>query len=320
MIRRLYNPGIFQGNLKRTSYFEGWYFKHVSGDLNYVYSFIPGISLTNNHSHAFIQIIDGITGMTEYVEYPLKEFTWNRKRLSVKVGKSLFTDNNILLDIDSNNVKIKGEIEYTNLVRYPRRFFSPGIMGWYSFVPFMECKHGIISANHSLSGTIKSNGDTIDFTSGKGYIEKDWGISFPETWIWIQCNNFSDNATSFSFSIAKIPWLRKFFIGFIAFLYYDNKYILFTSYNNSSVYGIKQDKKTLSLTLENKEYVLKIRAVRKSSGELRAPSTGEMSRRIKESIDSDIHLTLYDLHGNNIYEDAGKRAGLEIIDTIFDYV
>ena len=35
---------------------------------------------------------------------------------------------------------------------YPGTIFSPGIMGWYSFVPFMECKHGIVSINHDLTG------------------------------------------------------------------------------------------------------------------------------------------------------------------------
>jgi len=317
---RLYRPELFQGDLRKNKYFEGWYFKHVSRDLNHVYSFIPGVSLTNNHPHSFIQVIDGIAGKTEYIEYPLDEFVWDRNKLFLKIGKSSFNENHIQLNINRENVKITGQIDYTNNVKYPKKFLSPGIMGWYSFVPFMECKHGIVSANHSLAGSISINGNTIDFNNGKGYIEKDWGASFPEAWIWLQCNNFNNAGTSFSFSIAKIPWIRKFFIGFIAFLYYDKQFILFSSYNKSSVYGIKQDRATLSLTLENKKYNLKIRVTRNSFGELRAPSTGEMSRRIKESIDSDIHIELYDTRGIMIYEDSGKRAGLEIIDEIFKYL
>ncbi|WP_243392439.1 MULTISPECIES: tocopherol cyclase family protein [unclassified Mesotoga] len=30
----------------------------------------------------------------------------------------------------------------------------------------------------------------IDLTGGKGYIEKDWGRSLPDAWIWMQSNNF----------------------------------------------------------------------------------------------------------------------------------
>jgi hypothetical protein len=53
-------------------------------------------------------------------------------------------------------------------------------MGWYSFIPFMECKHGIVSANHKIKGKITVNNQIIDFDEGQGYIEKDWGTSFPE--------------------------------------------------------------------------------------------------------------------------------------------
>ena len=41
MFRRLYNPEIFQGNLRKKQYFEGWYFKQVTQDQAYTFSFIP---------------------------------------------------------------------------------------------------------------------------------------------------------------------------------------------------------------------------------------------------------------------------------------
>jgi tocopherol cyclase len=75
---RIYRPEIFQGNMKKKNYFEGWYFKHVSQDLKHVLSFIPGISLTENDPHSFIQVINGITGKTEYISYPLDEFIWDK--------------------------------------------------------------------------------------------------------------------------------------------------------------------------------------------------------------------------------------------------
>ena len=78
---RIYEPGIFQGNLEKRNYFEGWYFKHVSEDLTHVYSFIPGVSISLNNHHAFIQVINGISGETEYVPYPLEEFSWDKKKI-----------------------------------------------------------------------------------------------------------------------------------------------------------------------------------------------------------------------------------------------
>jgi tocopherol cyclase len=316
----IYRPEVFQGNLKMKNYFEGWYFKHISHDLQQVWSFIPGVSLNDRDPHAFIQVIDGITGKTEYITYPLQEFIWDKKRLYLKIGNSVFTDKYIDLNIDKENLKISGHIDYANIVNYPKRLFSPGIMGWYSFVPFMECKHGIVSVNHDLTGCLKLNDNMIDFTNGKGYIEKDWGTSFPEAWLWIQANNFNDHNTSFTFSVAKIPWRKKFFIGFIAFLYYNKKFYLFSTYNNSELSEINHSEKSVSLTLTNHNSVLKICVVKNTFGELRAPSSGDMSRRIKESIDSEVSLRLYDKKNNLIYSDSSKRAGLEVIDAIFDYI
>jgi tocopherol cyclase len=317
---RIYKPGIFQGNMKKKNYFEGWYFKHVSADLNNVWSFIPGISLNTEDPHAFIQVINGITGDSVYVIYPVSLFSYSRDELKLKIGNSEFTDKYISLDITHDNLKIRAKLIYHKTTPYPATLFSPGIMGWYSFVPFMECKHGIVSANHELEGYISVNENITDFQNGKGYIEKDWGTSFPETWIWIQANNFADRGTSLQFSVAKIPWLGKFFIGFIAFLYYDNRFHLFCTYNHSAISEISHTENSIDLVVTNKNYSLGIHAKKSTFGELRAPVSGKMSRRIKESVDSEVSLTLSDKNKKLIYSDSSKRAGLEIIETIFDYL
>jgi tocopherol cyclase len=317
---RLFKPEVFQGNLKQKNYFEGWYFKNVSNDLRHVWSFIPGVSITEKDPHAFIQAIDGITGKSEYFRYPLIDFFWEKDCLNIKIGNSVFTETYIDLKIENENFSFSGHLSFSNIVKYPGSIFSPGIMGWYSFVPFMECKHGIVSVNHNLSGSLMVNNDKVDFNGGKGYIEKDWGTSFPEAWLWIQCNNFTNPDTSFTFSVAKIPWLGKFFVGFIAFLYFNNRFFLFSTYGNSAITELNHSGQLISLTLKNKNHILKVNASKNSFGELRAPQSGDMSRRIKESIDSDVSISLYDKHENLIYNDTGTRAGLEVIEEIFGYV
>jgi len=317
---RFLSPEIFQGDLKQKNYFEGWYFKHVSKDLNYVFSIIAGVSLTSHDPHAFIQILNGITAETDYITYPINKFTWEKTHLYLGIGDSVFTDKFMNLSIERENIYLSGYVEYNNIIRYPRTLLSPGIMGWYSFVPYMECKHGIISVNHDLKGKIMFNGNSIDLNNGKGYIEKDWGTSFPEAWIWIQSNNFSNHDTSFTFSIAKIPWLGRFFMGFISFLYLNGRFFLFSTYNKSVITKIAHDNVSVTIEMKSNNAILNVNVVKNSFGELRAPASGDMSRRIKESIDSTIDLTLHDKDGKLIYEDSGKRAGLEIIEEIFHYI
>jgi hypothetical protein len=319
MIFRVYKPDVFRGSLRKRNYFEGWYFKHVSSDLKNVVTFIPGISLNNSDPHAFIQIINGITGESDYIPYSLSEFDFSRNSLYIKIGKSVFTDTFSAPDIDRGQFRISGKISYGNMIRYPNKLFSPGIMGWYSFVPSMECKHGIVSVNHNLSGRLISDYRLIDFTNGKGYIEKDWGTSFPETWLWIQANNFEDRETSFSFSVAKIPWRGKYFLGFISYLYYNRKFYNFSTYNGSKIELMRNHEDSVFLILRNKNHILKLSATKSFSGILNAPASGEMIRRIKESNDSNVSIALFNSQNEVIYTDMSQRAGIEIIETIFDY-
>jgi len=320
MIFRIYHPEVFQGSLKKKRYFEGWYFKHVTRDNSRTLSVIPGISLSGDDSHAFIQIMDGLTGLSNYTRFPLREFGWDKKSLSLQIGSSEFTLDHLILNVKDDNLRVTGRIDYQKMVKYPGNLISPGIMGWYSFVPFMECNHGIVSVTHELSGRISINRNSVDFDSGTGYIEKDWGTSFPEAWIWIQSNSFPEPDTSFSFSIAKIPWLGSFFVGFIAYLYFNNRFYLFSTYNRSLVSLVSRDKDSIGLIVRNKRNTLKIRVFKKSFGDLVAPVAGVMSRRIKESMDSEVHLEFYNKLNHLEYESTGKCAGLEVIEKIFDYI
>lgn len=316
----LFKPELFQGSLGLKNYFEGWYFKQVSADRAQTIALIPGISLNGNDKHAFIQVIDSAAGISDYIRYPLETFKWDRKELSIKVGDSEFTGSGIRTDIKGEKVSLLGELSFNGLVKYPSSVLSPGIMGWYSFVPFMECNHGVVSVDHKVTGRLVSNGVAHDYSGGKGYIEKDWGSSFPEAWIWIQSNNFGSESLSFMLSIAKIPWMGKFFIGFISFLYYNMRFYLFNTYSSSSFRLIANSDSELSFEVKNKEHLLAVRVLKKSFRDLVAPVTGEMKRGIRESVDSEIHIVLKEKNGKVVCSDTGHNVGLEVTEEIFRYI
>lgn len=317
---KISHPELFQGHLNKKNYFEGWFLKHCSADQSNVISVIPGIALNSKDSHAFIQIIDGISGETHYIPYPVETFQWDRRNFKIQLGHSSFSLDGISLNIKNESIELTGRVDYINPVRYPGNLLSPGIMGWYSYVPFMECYHGIVSANHHLFGNLTFKQKDIDFSGGKGYIEKDWGTSFPEAWIWLQCNHFTTQNASLFISIAKIPWLGKFFMGFIAFLYLDGKYHQFSTYNHSKISQVSFNGQKLSIEVKSKSHTLRAIVVKNSTGELKAPDTGSMSRRIKESNDSVVDLTLIENGKSVIFQETGQRAGLEIVEKIFDYL
>jgi tocopherol cyclase len=186
-------------------------------------------------------------------------------------------------------------------------------MGWYSFVPFMECYHGLVSLDHSLRGFFELNGSRIDFDGGRGYIEKDWGRSFPSSWVWMQTNSFKKAGDSFMLSIARIPWLGSYFVGFLGFVVVSGMVHKFATYTGARLRGLSITDSQARVQIRSGEYQLSIIGFKKRRGVLQAPVNGVMERRIHESIDSEISLEIKKSDGKVLFSDTGKSSGLEIV-------
>jgi tocopherol cyclase len=313
-LKKLGNPEIFQGNKKKKSYFEGWYFKMVSSVDSSILSIIPGIALSHDGSeqHAFIQIIDGRTTKTEYYSFPIEEFSFSRKEFAIKIGQNYFSKDKIILNLHSDSSFVSGEVQMSNQIQFPKqRILNPGIMGWYRFVPFMQCYHGVVSLTHQLKGNLVMNGVSYDFKKGIGYIEKDWGSSMPSAWIWMQSNNFQNGNSSLMLSIANIPWLGKSFTGFLGFFLHDSTLYRFATYTHAKIQVEESGADTLLISIKNRNNIFSIEAIHKNAGLLKAPVKGSMDRRIPESIDARLRLAVHDTKGNLIFCDSTSIAGLE---------
>ena len=316
-LKRKRNPEIFQGDMNQRRYFEGWYFKNVDPREARPIAIIPGISLTETGSHAFIQVLEGNTGISHYMEYPLKEFWASKEEFDIKVGECRFTWKGINLNIEDERVYVEGSISFNDPVTWRRSLLTPGIMGWYSYVPFMECYHGLVSMSHSLSGSLAINGDRVDYTEGKGYAEKDWGRSFPSAHIWMQSNHFDNPETSFMLSAARIPWVGSSFTGFILILWYKGEFLNMSTYTGARLIRLRKEEDRVHITVEKGRHSLDVTAYRGSSGLLRAPKLGEMQGRVSESMDSLINIRLVNNVSKDIlYEDSGRNSGLEIRDEL----
>ena len=313
-IKKLGHPELFQGNHKRKKYFEGWYFKMVSADGSSILSIIPGISLSGDgkEQHAFIQVIDGKSAKTDYYRFPIGEFFYSKKGFAIQVGKNYFSKDKLILNIQTDSATIVGEIRMSKQVELSSpKILNPGIMGWYRFMPFMQCYHGVVSLTHQLDGHLVKDGKDYNFDQGIGYIEKDWGSSMPSAWIWMQSNNFQKGNSSFMLSIANVPWLGKPFTGFLGFFLNDNTLYRFATYTHAKLHLDATGPDTTKITVKDRRNTFSIVAVRNNSGLLRAPVKGSMDRRIAESIDARLHLTIFDRKGKLIFDDSTSIAGFE---------
>ncbi len=313
-IKTTLNPDAYHGAGQKPPFFEGWYFKIADCSAKQTFAIIPGVffSKKSAESHAFVQILDGKTGAVSYCEYPLNDFKASDGVFEVQLGKNRFAANKATLDIEQNGVSISGELSFQNITLWPVTLASPGIMGWYAWAPFMECFHGVVSLDHSISGSLNYNGKEISFDGGRGYIEKDWGRSFPGAWVWLQSNHFSQTGTSLTASIAIIPWLRGSFLGYIAGLWHEGVLHRFTTYTGAKVDHLEIKGKDVAMTLSNKTHILEIGATRTSGGLLQAPSVDGMDRQILETIGSTVEMHFKTRDGKTIFQGVGENGGLEV--------
>jgi len=315
---RVLRPLAFHGAGKSGPFFEGWYFKLVSADGAQRLSVIPGTYIGKDHhdDHAFIQLIDGVSGHSDFYPFSFDQFSFVPNEMDVRVGKNHFTHSRISLDLDLPNMRLEGSVAFSGQYPWPVTLSSPGVMGWYAWVPGMECYHGIVSMDHSLTGQLTLNDKLLDFNGGRGYMEKDWGRAMPSAWIWMQTNHFEQPGISLTFSIADIPWGRYSFTGFLGGFLFNDRLYRFTTYTGAKVSRLKVTDETVRFAVSDRKFQLEIEAQRQEGSVLQAPTTSQMDRRITESLSASIHVSLSEKHNGAWVEKfagTGMHAGLEVV-------
>ena len=314
--RGVRHPEAFHGQGKTNNFFEGWYIKLVSADTNQRWAVIPGIFRglksdgVNSVDQAFVQVLDGKTGRSWFHEFPIEEFKAETEEFRVSVGDNHFDSHGVTLNLP----QLKGTIKYsTPIDPWPVTLASPGIMGWFGLVPFMECFHGIVSFGHTLQGTLEVEGSKTSFDAGRGYMEKDWGKGFPSGYVWMQTNHFaSDPEASFIGSVAIIPWLGSAFRGYIVGLKHSGKLHKWTTYNRSKETLLKIDDSHITWTLTGPDGVIELRAERVAGGLLHAPLRTAMHQRVEETMLATIELRHLSQSGEVLFESVGDCAAMEV--------
>ena len=310
------HPEGFHGNGKTRNFFEGWYFKIVSEDQKQKWAIIPGIFRGlggSSRDEAFVQVLDGSTGRSWYHVYPVYEFSASETAFDVTVGENHFSSAGATLNLP----QLKGRLEITcDFKPWPVTLASPGIMGWYGLVPFMECFHGIVSFSHSLEGNLEVEGKNESFEGGKGYIEKDWGRNFPSGYIWLHSNHLQESPdASLIASAAIIPWLGKPFRGFILGLHHSGQLHSWTTYNKSKEEWLKIDDTHINWKVSGPSGELELKAERKRGGLLHAPLREAMHQRVEETLDGVVEVK-HTKDGKTLLHSTATTSGMEVFGDI----
>ena len=305
------NPCLFQSRNTTKDFFEGWYFKQ-SNDSNVV-AIIVGVSRNNEDKKSFIQIIKS-TGQTHFKDFAFEAFKFYDNPFKVEIENNSFSLEGLILDfICDDGVHIEADLKYTSMTRFYDKRYKGDIMGPLAHLPFNECNHGVISVKHNIDGFFSANKDKESFSSGVGYIEKDWGRSFPKWYLWVQANNFSTNDASLMVAVANLPYLFFNVKGIAAYFYLNGELHLLTTYNGarSKIRKTSHDVR-VNISKRGFELLLEFSIKDTFSGELKSPKYGQMSGKINEYPQVTISAKVYK-HGKLIFDEQSTQASAEMI-------
>lgn len=88
---------------------------------------------------------------------------------------------------------------------------------------------------------------------------------------------------------------------------------MFATYTGAKVKHLDYKDGIIEILVEDKKYSLSISGEYDKGGVLKAPKNGLMDRKISESISSNVKVILKDREGNEIFNDLGENAGLEVV-------
>ena len=267
------------------------YYKHQK--CNHTVSFIAGDS---SKSHAFIQVITNRDSY--YFNYSSPVTVIDD---TVLIGGSVFSNDGIKIKIEEKGVSIGGWIKYARLT--PIRY---DIMGPFKYLP-MQCKHKIVSLHHRLEGRLCINGETFDFTGGIGYMEGDFGVSFPKSYVWIQCNDFPKKVCIMA-SVADIPFAGFHFRGCICIIYLRETEYRLATYLGARILVCNENK----IIIEQGKLRLEVEIEAGAGHKLLAPEKGAMSREIRERIVCGARFRFV-RGGEVLFAQASENASFEYV-------
>lgn len=260
----------FHGSNKSGPYFEGWYFKCQTRDGRSL-ALIPAFHISENGEQSVsIQVVTDKRAW--YLDYPASAFTASQDSLHIVIGENRFSNTGLHLNVEQEDLTLHGKVEFG-----PFQILKSDIMGPFQWFANMECAHSVLSMRHTLRGQLEINNDVLDLDGGIGYIEADRGRSFPTTYLWTQC--LWDNC-SLMLSVATIPLGKLHFTGCICAIVLDGKEYRIATYRG--VRTLNWSSKGASLC--QGKYRLEVDLLEQKPQPLRAPSDGNMSRTVHESL------------------------------------
>ena len=290
---------FFKSAAVKAPYFEGWYFKHQKGE-GETLALIPAIHVDGRgRGSASLQVITDDRAW--WLEYPWDDAEISHDPFRVRLGRSLFDSRGISLDIEKDGLSLHGRLSYGEFTS-----LEIDIMGPFRLFSGMQCSHDVISMGHALEGRLELNGETLDFSGGKGYIETDRGRSFPNRYLWTQSMWDEPQKVSLMLAAATIPMPVGGFTGCICSVLCRGREYRLATYRGAKI----EEWSPSGAVIRQGKYRLEAEVLSERRLPLRAPVEGSMERTVHESLCAEVCYSFW-LGKELLFHHTARNAGFE---------
>jgi tocopherol cyclase len=284
MIRKT-KPSDLRGNFDRKKYFEGWFHKIYSQEHRASFVIIYGYTTGDTPAKfGFIQVhLPNQEPRILYFDRSEVSCDPNQHRVCMGVN-----------ELSLERMKIRTEELIIDLhfgKNDPIRTVKNS-MGYHYFIPNLPCYHAVCNLSHTVSGEIRTTNDQFSFKAETGYLEKNWGTSFPENYQWLHAIAPNDPATSLLFSQAEIGWFGNQFQRHVGYIRIKNEVVDFRRLKDVSIRSEQVESNKQRIHIRSRELDLEITIITDQQVFLLGPEDGTLRRNIGHYADAQVELRI----------------------------
>ncbi len=294
-----YKPSSLQGNFKRNKYFEGWFQKVYSTQHKSSFIIIYGYATRNSiDTFGFIQVLIP-SKLPEIIYFSKNEVYCDPSQHIVCMGNNILTTH--VIKIKTNDLLIDLYLKNNN----PIKTFKNS-MGYHYFIPYLPCYHSVLNSSHYVSGKIDYMQASYSLHNESGYLEKNWGTSFPENYFWLHAVDPNNSQVSLLFSQAEIKWLGNKFIRHIGHFRFDGKEIDLRNYNKINISNLIFSDSNYEFRIISRKIQMDISIITRNKVLFKGPENGSLTRNILHHTDAIININLKEDNKIRVFQLVGN--------------
>ena len=291
--------------MKLKTLFDGNYYKIKVDDLDKHLIVIQGVN--RKDKSCFVQYAFEGDEKSTFHSFSFSDF--QHKENVTYIDKNIFAPHLIYLDLPKLKLSLK------LLTEHQKNELKPiNTMGLLKKIPFIQCKHEIISLAENCELSINNYSNINTKSKGMIYAERNWGYSFPSQYLWLHCYDyFEGSPVEFQFAAAKPRFLGIKPKVHLGILNYKNCTYNFGILNNSKfkIENYDSENSSIRFLLKNKTCSLTCSLSKGLTTQFISPNKNGMKGEIGESLNANIALNFKS--NTNSFNFTSQSASAELI-------